>query len=181
VVLTGEQVGEFEAFAYDFFKEEGYPGIGINSFGKGIWALNETTKTKYHSTVPYAEGHYNILLPLFEVGNLAANQGSVMYNGYSEKTRIQNIDSMLNCFNARNRTATECSAITDVIFLVQDPAFNPAVAVMHPVTPLQNSSKVTGVMLSIFNWDTVFSSALPEFSPGLDVVLCGGQEKYTFR
>jgi hypothetical protein len=181
VVLTSEQVDGFEAFAYDFFDREGYPGIGINSFGKGIWALNETAKTKYHSTEPYADGQYDILLPLLEVGNLAANRPSVMYNLYSEKKRVQNIDHMLNCFYARNRTATECSAITDVIFLVQDVTFSPAVLVMHPVTPLHNNSVVTGLVQSVFNWDTVFSHALPEYVSDLDVVLCGGQDKYTFR
>jgi hypothetical protein len=181
VVVTPEQLDGFEAFAYDFFELEGYPGIGVNSFGKGIWALNETTNTKYHSTEPYAGGQYDILLPLTEVGDVTANRASVMYNTYAEKKRVQNIDYMLNCFYARNRTATECSAITDVILLVQDATFNPAVVVVHPVTPLQNTSKVTGAMMSIFNWDTVFSSALPEFSHGLDVVLCGGSDKYTFR
>jgi hypothetical protein len=181
VVITPEQVGGFEAFAYDLFERDGYPGVGINSFGKGIWALNETTMTKYHSTEPYPEGQYDLLLPVLEVGNLAANRAAVMYNGYTEKKRVQTIDQMLNCFYARNRTATECSAITDVIFLVQDPTFNPAVVVMHPVTPLQNSSKVTGFMMSVFNWDTVFSSALPESIHGLDVVLGVTQDKYTFR
>jgi hypothetical protein len=88
---------------------------------------------------------------------------------------------MLNCFYARNRTAAECAAITDVIALVQDATFSPAVAVMYPVTPLLNSSSVTGVMLSVFNWDTVFSSALPDYVSGLDVVLCSGAGEYTFR
>jgi hypothetical protein len=181
VVLTPEQVSGFEAFAYDFFEREGYPGIGINSFGKGIWALNETTDTKYHSTVPYAAGQYNILLPLFEVGNLAANRAAVMFNTYGDEKRVQNIDHMLNCFYARNRTATECSSITDVIFLVQDVTFSPAVVVLHPVTPLLNTSAVTGLVQSVFNWDAVFSSVLSESASDLDVVLCGSQDMYTFR
>jgi hypothetical protein len=181
VILTPDQVDGFEAFAYDFFDREGYPGIGINSFGKGIWAFNETTKTKYHSTEAYAGGQYDILLPILEVGNLAANRPVVMYNGYSEEKRVQNVDHMLNCFYARNRTAAQCATITDVLFLVQDPTFNPAVLVMYPVTPLQNSSALTGVVQTVFNWDTVFSNALPGYVSGLDVVLSGGQDKHTFR
>jgi hypothetical protein len=181
VVLSPEQVGGFENFAYNFFEREGYPGIGISSFGKGIWALNETTKTRYHATEPYAGGQYDILLPVFEVGNLAVNRAAVLYNAYTEKKRVQTIDQMLNCFYARNRTATECSAITDVIFLVQDATFNPAIAVMHPITPLQNGSTVTGAITAVFSWDAVFSSALPEYSHGLDIVLGGNEDKYTFR
>jgi hypothetical protein len=180
VVVAPEQVKGFEAFAYDFFEWEGYSGIGISSFGKGIWAFNESTQTRYHSTEAY-HGQYDILLPVLEVGNLAANLPSVMLNFYSEKKRVQSVDHMLNCFYARNRTAAECTAITDVISLVQDATFNPAVVVVHPVTPLLNTSLVTGTMMSVFNWDTVFSNALPNYVSGLDIVLCGSQDKYTFR
>jgi hypothetical protein len=181
VVVAPKQVAGFEAFAYDFFEREGYPGIGISSFGKGIWAFNETTQTRFHSTEAYRHGQYEILLPVLEVGNLAANRPSVMYNFYSEQKRVQSVDHMLNCFYARNRTAAECTSVTDVIALVQDATFNPAVVVVYPVTPLLNSSFVTGTMMSVFNWDTVFTNAVPEYVSGLDIVLCGSQEKYTFR
>lgn len=181
VVVTPEQVAGFEAFAYDFFEREGYPGIGISSFGQGIWALNETTQTRFHSTEAYRHGQYEILLPVLEVGNLAANRPSVMYNFYSEQKRVQSVDDALNCFYTGNRTAAECTSVTDVIGLVQDATFNPAVVVVYPVTPLLNRSIVTGTMMSVFNWDTVFSTSVPDYVHGLDIVLCGSQEEYTFR
>lgn len=181
VIITPEQAPGLEAHAYNFYASEGYPKAGISSFGKGISATNVTTGKKYHDKHGLIHGKRNIMVPTVEVGDLAHNTAAVMYNTYSDPTRAKALDATMDCFDNGGKVS-DCNAITDNLFLIQDPlVFRPAVWIVHAVTPFYNTSLLTGFIRGVYNWDTVFISALPAYVPDVDIVLSGGTSLFTFR
>jgi signal transduction histidine kinase len=180
-IIEPYQVSEFEAFAYKTFEEEGYENMGLSAFGRGISAVDPNSLERFHDTEgPHLNNKYQLLTPVIQVGNLEDNRAAVMFNLYSQEARISAIDFMMDCFNAGGR-GEDCISITDVIHLVQDPVFRPAVLVIHPVTAFNDPDKLVGLDYGVVNWDTVFSSVLPDFVDGIGVVLRGGEEDYTFE
>lgn len=178
-IVTADQVDGFEIFAYNFYSSEGYPDLGISSFGKGIFALNKTTGLRYHDKYGYQNGQNKMLVPLLQVGNLAKNDNVAMFNLYSEANRASAIDHIVYSFKASPRKL--CTSVTDVVHLIQDSTFRPAVLVMHPISPRTNLSALTGFVQSVFSWDTVIMHAIPHYVSSLDIVLSGGANTYTFR
>ncbi|KAJ1433776.1 hypothetical protein B484DRAFT_447076 [Ochromonadaceae sp. CCMP2298] len=179
-IITPAQVSEFEAFAYDFFESNGYPDLGITEDIRGISSVNYSSDDlhRFHDTEGYQEGGHKVLTPVLQIGNLDTNTPAVMFNLYSQAARVSAIDHMIDCFAAGG---TECTSITDIIHLVQDPVFRPAVLILHPVTPYHDRGNLTGLTYIVQNWDTVFEGVLPDIVKGIDVVLSGGQNKYTFQ
>lgn len=183
VMVKPEEVSSFEAFAYDFYESEGYGHLGISPFGKGIFALNATTRARYHDTQGIHTGKRQVLIPVLQSGEIDKqnNQGAIMYNIYSEPVRSITIDGMIDCVEAGN-SINDCAYVTDNIVLVQDILLNrPAVLILHPVTPRFNKTTLTGYVVAVTNWETVFMHALPNYILGVDVVLSGGTKTYTFR
>jgi signal transduction histidine kinase len=181
-ILTPDQVPAFEEFAYKTYEEEGYGNLGISSFGKGISSVNATTGDRYHDTKGPGVNNskHQILTPVLQIGKIAENSGVVMFNLYSQTTRITAIDAMIDCFSGGGRNA-ECVSITDIIHLVQDKEFRPAVLVIHPVTAFDDPDKLVGLYSLVMNWDTVFSNVVPNFVEGIDIVLTGSDKDYTFN
>jgi signal transduction histidine kinase len=180
-IVTPEQAPDFETYAYNVFEMAGYEDMGQFSFGQGIAALNGSNNTFFHDTEgAHLNNKHQILTPVMQVGNLKENRAAVMYNLYSEEARISAIDSMIDCFAAGGRDQ-ECVSITDVIHLVQDPDFRPAVLVVHPVSALDDPDQLVGLNYGVVNWDRVFTGVVPEFVEGIDVVLHAGDNDYTFQ
>lgn len=187
VVLDPQHQQQFESFAYQFYEDSNHGDIGIKDFGTGIWAENITTNEIYHDLGEYFVGNRNIMVPILEVGDLPMNRHSIMFNLYSEKIRARSIDQVLECYDNTMKT-TGCTSITEVIRLVQDESFIPSAHILHPIVPLyttttsttgttttsstsSNMTLVSGILLSIFHWDDVFTGAIPEYVSDLDVVL----------
>lgn len=181
MIVTPEQVAGFEAFAYDFYERDGYPNLGISSIGKGIYAVNASTKVRYHDTEGLQHGERHVLVPILQTGFLNLNKGTLMYNFYSEPTRSRTIDAVMNCVADTGISNKDCTSATDNIQLIQDATFRPAILIIHPVFPRFNSTVLTGFIQAVFNWDSVFISSLPTYVPTVDVVLSGGTETFTFR
>eukprot|EP00602_Paraphysomonas_sp_CaronLab_P002944 CAMPEP_0185031032 /NCGR_PEP_ID=MMETSP1103-20130426/18263_1 /TAXON_ID=36769 /ORGANISM="Paraphysomonas bandaiensis, Strain Caron Lab Isolate" /LENGTH=768 /DNA_ID=CAMNT_0027566387 /DNA_START=468 /DNA_END=2774 /DNA_ORIENTATION=- len=179
-ILTPDQVESYETFAYNFYEEQGYGHLGINEFGKGIYSRNATTFEIYHDTEGSNEGKYKILCPVVQIGNLATNHRAVMFNIYSQIYRINAVDFMIDCFHAGGRGET-CTSITDIIHLVQDPVFRPAVLIIHPVTPSNDKDNLVGFTYTVHNWDTILENAIPDYVSGMDAVLSTAIDDYTFR
>ncbi|KAJ1424278.1 hypothetical protein B484DRAFT_363533 [Ochromonadaceae sp. CCMP2298] len=177
-IITPAQVSKFEAYAYDFFESNGYPNLGYTGGVKGISAVDTTTGLRFHDTEGYQEGGHKVLTPVMQIADLDSNSPAVMFNLYSEPVRVSAIDHMIDCFAAGGK---ECTSITDIIHLVQDPVFRPAVLILHPVTPHYDTSTLTGLTSIVQNWDTMFDRVLPDIVKGIDVVLSGGQYEYTFQ
>jgi hypothetical protein len=171
-------VPSFEAFAYDFFDREGYSHLGNQSFGRGIYSKNGTEE--FHDLDGHSYGRNDILTPVLQIGNLATNTRAVLFNLYSQEKRIDAIDDMIDCFHSGVDRRT-CSAITDVIWLVQDPEFRPAVLVVHPIAPKHNPHNISALVYTVHNWDTIISYSVPSYVTGLDAVLTvAGGVQYTY-
>jgi hypothetical protein len=170
-IVKPEDVEEFENFTYNFFKEQGYPELGITTdHGKGISARNTTTGKRYHDhDASSAQGVNNILVPVYQIGNLDANSAAVMYNIYSESNRAAAIDYVLEC-----KDHIDCTSVTDFIYIVQDTYFRPAALMMHPVFGYDDRLKqnvTTGIVVAVFNWDDVLLNSVPIYADGLEATI----------
>lgn len=176
-IVTPAQVQSFEDYMYDFLADNGYPTLGISPFGKGIFAVNPTTKQRYHDvngTSP--AGKYQILTPVVEIGDLPNNKAAIMFNLYSETKRSLAIDSVIDCCLAGG---SDCTAITDIVSLVQDATFRPANLVIQPIRVNSQGMPVALTSL-VHNWDTILSQSVANSVSGIHVVLDNGQDSYTF-
>jgi hypothetical protein len=102
-----------------------------------------------------------------------------MFNLHSETRRVVAIDNMIDCFEAGGR-GKECVTITDVIHLVQDPVFRPAVLIIYPITAHNDPDTLVGLTYGVFNWDTVLDQSIPSYVDGIVPVLSGGAGSFTF-
>lgn len=143
-VITADQVASFEAFAYDFFEESGYDNMGMSSFGRGVSSVNSSCGCRFHDMDGYPDGEHPVLTPVLQIGNIATNGPAVMFNLYSQAYRVAAIDSTLNCFQNGGRMDA-CASITDIIHLVQDPVFRPAVLIIYPISPVNDPDILTGI------------------------------------
>jgi hypothetical protein len=179
--VTPQQITSFEAFAYNFYASQSNPlyrSLGISSFGKGISATNATTDKRYRDTTG-VHGGYDLLFPIFQMQRLFENKPALMYNLHSESNRIGAIDDVINCFEI-SVNKSKCIAATDVIKLVQDTVFRPAILVIHPISPRDDPNTLVGICHGVMNWDTVFSNAMPSYVDGIDIILSGGSITYSF-
>jgi hypothetical protein len=128
--VTAEQQADFEDFAYAFY-EERFPNqtVGISSFGKGIWARDNslgTSDNRYHVTggnTTYASPN-NILMPI-----LHGDEGVdpvLMLDAHFEEKRGTAIDSMIECSRQRATVSagtewpeSKCGAITSFLNIVK--------------------------------------------------------------
>ncbi|KAJ1423896.1 hypothetical protein B484DRAFT_432534 [Ochromonadaceae sp. CCMP2298] len=177
-IIVPAQVAEYEAYAYDFLESNGYPDLGYTGGVKGISSVDTTTGLRFHDTEGYQEGGHKVLTPILQLGNLEVNEEKVMYNLYSEPVRVSALDHMIDCFNAGGK---DCTSITDILHLVQDPEFRPAVLIYHPVTPYHDKGTLTGLTAIVQNWDTMFEGVLPDIVKGIHIELSGGAEMHTFQ
>lgn len=176
-IIKEDQVKQTEAYAFNFYKEQGFSSLGIQSFGEGIYARNSSGNI-YHDVNATTLGKHKILTPVIQISELDSSSKAIMYNLYSEQYRINAIDLMIECFY--NGSIAGCSTITDIIHLVQDPVFRPAVLIFHPVSPRYNTTDLVGLTYTVHNWDTIFSDSIPNFIVGIDAVLYSGTSYYTF-
>jgi hypothetical protein len=180
-LVLPEELQAFEDFAYDFFANdtESIPNLGVSPFGKGVWAVNTTTDEKFHDTTgETAFNSFSFLAPVFQVVNVAANSFVVMLNTHYDESRGRAIDACISCFYKRVRAgqSTEgCGALTGFLFLLQDSVAQPAAILYYPEFPAENSSKLTGFVGAVFNWDTILSSTVPNFKSEND------QQKVVFH
>jgi signal transduction histidine kinase/CheY-like chemotaxis protein len=180
-IISPSQLMEFEAFAYDFLSRDGYDYLGVSDFGKGVYSVNASTGKRFHDVNGNVDGQYNILTPVIQIGNLDANTAAVMFNLYSQEKRITAIDSMITCYTENNNCVYNCTTITDIIHLVQDDEFRPAVLIIHPLVPSHNKTELVGLTYAVHNWDSILSEALPKHVYGIVAVLHAGNVDYSFK
>jgi signal transduction histidine kinase/CheY-like chemotaxis protein len=181
MVVKPSEVTQFEDFAYDFFERQGHPELGISPFGKGIFAINETTGQRFHDTTgTTGHGKRRMLLAVLQVTDLPNNKGAFMHNSYSETTRIQALDYVFDCVEKHNESSLNCTAITGIVFLAQDsPATRPSALTYMPII-LPGTRKIVGVMAAVHNWDLVLKLGSNEEVDGIMAVLSDGIAQYTY-
>jgi signal transduction histidine kinase/CheY-like chemotaxis protein len=180
-VLQPSDVASFENFAYQFFEDNGHPEFGISPFGKGIFAINSTTGQRYHDTTGITGGgKYQMLMPVFQVTDFPHNQGVLMYNTYSQSSRVKAIDYSMDCIQQGGKSTGNCNSITDIIYLVQDQdVIRPSSLAIVPITA-KNSSQVLGIISAVFQWDRVLNLAVNEKVDGIMAVLSDGSISHSF-
>jgi len=186
--IDDSQIESFEAFAYEFYDEQGHgPNssvpFGINAdFGKGISA-RDSNGVLFHTNVSYTLGENRLLAPILLQGKLENNLGSLMFNVYYETARARGIDEMINCINASAaEDAVNCGSVTDFIRLVQDEftAVRPAALLYFPIFPSNDPTTLVGASFSVFNWDVVLSGHLASNVDSVHVVLTTGLQSFTY-
>jgi hypothetical protein len=151
--VTAEQQADFEDFAYAFY-EERFPNqtVGISSFGKGIWARDNslgTSDNRYHVTAgntTYASPN-NILVPILHVDE-GVNPVQ-MLDAHFEEKRGTAIDGMIECSRQRATvstgsgwTASNCGAITSFLSIVKYGGV-PGVVMYQPIFPANDPTTVS--------------------------------------
>ena len=178
VKVEPKEEEDFENFAYSFYADQGYPNLGLSSFGKGIYAMNYTTGNRYHDTTGTSNGERKMLLPILQAS--VPNLPIFMFNLYSESKRIKAIDYAFDCVENSLKSSINCTSITEIIYLVQDyPLQRPAGIALMPIVP-HNSTKVVGSVTAVFNWDTLLNLAANDKVDGIVAVLSDGLTSHTF-
>jgi hypothetical protein len=135
-LVTPDQLDDFEDFAYHYLESKFPPEAkaGINSFGKGVYAKDE-------SDTPYLDNRdgsttwqspNRLFAPM-----LQHNKGAVpllMLNLHSNSLRGQVIDDIIECSKNntdRASTAAECGVVTDILNLRDEPGS----LIMQPIYP----------------------------------------------
>lgn len=182
-IITKEQIGGFESFAYDYFDQQGYGvdgphyTLGMSSgLGKGIFARNSSGLYKSVDYYPYGENE--ILAPVFLASNLEVNRNAVMFNVYSETLRVRAIDNLLRCVH-ESGSHIDCAAITGIIDLIQMDGYSPAALVFSPITPYHNESTVVALVVAVFNWENMLNDKKSSLS-NVVVILNYLDVSYTF-
>lgn len=175
------EVSSFETFVYQFYAQQGYSTLGQQYGFKGINAKNSSGKM-YHMTTPDPSGQNSILVPIVQIAKMEDNLRAYMFNLYSEPIRIANIDYMISCTKQRN---TDCLAISDVVHLVQDTSYRPAVLLHYPVRLTDTNKTIVGLISGVINWDTILSFSVPGHVEGILAVLRSERNNveqfYTFQ
>ncbi len=186
----------------------------------GLYGLNETTGGRYHDTTglpqPGVPSHYQILTPVLQINDMKSNAAVVMFNLHSKKRRAKAIDYALDCVKymtqmyPNDRTlidledesyhyvSSNCTSITEVVFLVQDPPkTRPASIVCFPILANNNRvgdvnqttltagmkpvpPEVIGFVWAAENWDTLLSLSAYDKVTGIIAVLSNNIESHTF-
>ena len=186
----------------------------------GVYGINVTTGQRYHDTTGLpqkgAQSDYQILTPVMQINDVTKNSAVVMFNLHSEKRRAKAIDYSLDCVRYMTQlypndrasidledesyhyVSTNCTSITEVVFLVQDPPkTRPASVVFFPIlanndvksVANQTNSivgkkavphEVIGFVSAVHNWDTLLSLSTNDKVTGIIVVLSNNIESHTF-
>jgi hypothetical protein len=161
------EVSSFETFVYQLYAQQSIPTLGQQYGFKGINARN-SSGAMYHMTTPDPRGQNAILVPIVQIAKMEDNLRAYMFNLYSEPIRIANIDYMISCSQERN---TDCLAVSDVVHLVQDPIYRPAILLHYPIRLFDANRTIVGLTSGVINWDTIFSFSISDHVNGIWAVL----------
>jgi signal transduction histidine kinase len=192
-----EQASDFEAFAFELYREQGYPDYaGVSDFGFGIWRSSQTSS--------YADGRIhdtsgNItykseLPPDLWVNLLSTNMTSriLLYNIRSEETSGLAVDNVTSCSlkvaeAALNDTAgannslpisPSCGTATGFLELKSRPG--PAAVLYQPIYPVNDPTSLVGLTATGIPWEDVLIDVVPDSVDGLYCVISTETESYTF-
>ena len=185
VIITPDQVPEFESFAAATYLEQGYPqGAGVSDFGFGIWR-NETGSSPYDdhrahdsdSGLEYG-GKYPILVPILLISNTSAVY--LMHNAYSENFSRSSYDATIDCSFAANSTGTKpkCTTITNFFQLQTRSGLSSII--IQPIYPVNDPATVVAFSTAPIPWGDVLNDTVADSVHGLYCVISSGILSYTF-
>lgn len=177
-IIKPSEIPAFENMTYGLYESEGYTEVGHSSFGKGIYFIRNDTR---YRALNMTAGRKQILAPIQLIANLTDNLAAPMFDLHSTEIRAEAIEGVMDCFEESGRRET-CILVTDIIHLVQDTAFRPAVLIVYPVNPANAPSEIVALTYFVVNWDTLLLQALPSYIDSMDAVLTNDRgQAFSFR
>jgi len=195
-IVTPENLGSFEEFAYDsYYNTLGYPNTTAESgFGRGVWAKDTTGEfnvthedQEYHEGTVHPNGEtsygspYEIFTPVFQHSDGEVSK-PLMLNLHNEKKRGETIDNILDCaqhYEHMGMDQEDCGQLTNLLLLTQRKV--PASLIMQPVYPMNDPGEVTGIVSSPLVWQDVFMNAFGDQVNGVHCVITSGSGvSYTY-
>jgi signal transduction histidine kinase len=176
-IVKHEEVSSFEDFAYDYFLSDPYvaPGAGITDIGKGIYAIDETTGSKYFDrsgNTTYGSP-YKIIAPLLQSGEYKLDDGSLppyMFNYHSAQNLGSALDHIINCVSNSSfddsTILNDCGTISD-LFEDDDNAIS---VITQPIF-IANTTDLVGFVNSEISWKDILRDIVPDSVDGLDCII----------
>lgn len=158
-LLDGASRASFESMALNTDYGPGLPdGVTLpENIHMGVWHRNLAGDVvKVPENARY--------VPVYLIYPLKSNQAAVGFDIHVSESRRIAIQNVL---------ATGSAATTDIVQLVQDDHDRASCLVLSPVYNVNGTSlqHIKGFIVSVVNLDGFFEDVLPEFIPGIDVVL----------
>lgn len=185
-IVLPEQREEFENFAQNIYRANGYPETtGYSDFGFGIWANDNETSPYEDGRVHDVNGtvspqsNRSILIPLYQHNLLTAN--SIMANLHSIPAQGNALTRILNCADehaSEDTPAPPCGFITDFTQLIRRPG--PACMIFKPIYPNNDQTVVVGFSGTTMYLDEVLVNIVPDYVKGLYVVFSTDTASHTF-
>jgi len=190
-IIRGDEVEQFEAYAYDYFENSRKPpfpnGTAVHSFGKGIFGIDPSRGTsdgRYRVTngITNYGSTYSLLTPLLHV---SGGPGPfLMLNLHSDPTRGRAIDKMIDCsLQDKTNGSTEnqnCAVITDTLILDNAPERGPAAVIMQPIYPSNDPTTLTGLVPNQIVWDELLENLFATEVSGIDCVIETKDQAFTY-
>jgi len=178
-LVRPEEVSEFEDFAYSQFALHEEPGAGESSFGQGIYAsdlaLNNSDK-RYHdySGNTSWDSQYSILAPILQLDNDPSVAVYKMFNYYFSRTRGETIDRVIACSEQRALSgdmSARCGSLSNSYRYLAADENDYASAILVPVYPALNQTKLVGFIGSSLVWSDLLSDVFGTEDSGIDCVI----------
>ena len=179
-ILTPDQIPGFEAFAYDFYADQGHGENDTQPYGispvlgeKGIFSIDENGTT-VRSTDCFDGGENCFVIPVMYSTTLS---GVLMFNIYFEEARMKAVDNMVRCVNGS--TATElytdsCGAVTDILD-------GPSTSYFSPIFPDNDNTTLVGQTSGFFRWADILDGHLAPNGRSVMAVVESGTTSYTYE
>jgi hypothetical protein len=145
-LVTPDQLDDFEDFAYQYLESKFPPEAqaGISSFGKGVYAKDESLNTSDNRYLDNRDGSTKwqspnrLFVPMLQHNGGAA--GILMQNLHYDSLRGQVIDDIIECWkkNHHKSTEVECGVITDI----RNGKDEPGSLIMQPISPANDADTV---------------------------------------
>lgn len=100
-----------------------------------------------------------ILTPVFQCCVDNPGDPILLYNLYSEKSRQEAIDDILEC--SKRYTGSSCEAVTNFVPIERFKQKQASSSILfQPIYPASDPSKVSGIILSPLVWADIFVSCI---------------------
>jgi hypothetical protein len=145
-LVTPDQLDDFEDFAYQYLESKFPPEAqaGISSFGKGVYAKDESLNTSDNRYLDNRDGSTKWQSPNRLFAPMLQHNGGatviLMQNLHYDSLRGQVIDDIIECCNKNNHNFTEeeCGVITDI----RNGKDEPGSLIMQPISPANDADTV---------------------------------------